>query len=60
MPDSDRLRDRAARLLALALQPREGGKLFLSKEMIKLAIEACDQAEEMDRCDVQMQQQQQQ
>ena len=59
MPDSDRLRDRAARLLALALQAREGGKLFLSEEMIKLATEACDQADEMDRCDVQMQQQQQ-
>jgi hypothetical protein len=52
MPDSDRLRDRAARLLALALQAREGGKLFLSEEMIKLATEACDQADEMDRCDV--------
>ena len=60
MPDSDRLRDRAARLLALALQAREGGKLFLSEEMIKLATEARDKADEMDRCDVQMQQQQQQ
>jgi hypothetical protein len=46
-------------LLALALQAREGGKLFLSEEMIKLATEACDKADEMDRCDVQMQQQQQ-
>jgi hypothetical protein len=60
MRDSDKLRDRAARLLALALQAREGGKLLLSEEIIKLATEASDQADEMDRRDVQMQQQQQQ
>ena len=60
MPDSDRLRDRAARLFALALHAREGGKLLLSEEIIKLATEARDKADEMDRCDVQMQQQQQQ
>ena len=52
MRDSDRLRDRAARLLALALKAREDDKLLLSEEIIKLATEASDQADEMDRRDL--------
>jgi len=59
MRDSDRLRDRAARLLALALKAREDDKLLLSEEIIKLATEASDQADEMDRRDLQVQHQQQ-
>ena len=58
MRDSDRLRDRAARLLALALKAREDDKLLLSEEIIKLATEASDQADDMDRRDLQVQHQQ--
>ena len=58
MRDSDRLRDRAARSLALALKAREDDKLLLSEEIIKLATEASDQADEMDRRDLQVQHQQ--
>jgi len=58
MRDSDRLRDRAARLLALALKAREDDKLLMSEEIIKLATEASDQADEMDRRDLQVQHQQ--
>jgi len=58
MRDSDRLRDRAARLLALALKAREDDKLLLSEEIIKLATEASDQADETDRRDLQVQHQQ--
>jgi hypothetical protein len=54
MRDSDKLRDRAARLLALALKAREDDKLLLSEEITKLAIEASDQADEMDRREVQI------
>jgi hypothetical protein len=56
MRDSDRLRDRAARLFALALKAREDDKFLLSNEITKLAIEASDQADEMDRREVQHQQ----
>ena len=49
MSDSDRLRDRAARLLALALKAEEDGKTHLSFELTQLATEASDQADEMDR-----------
>ena len=58
MRDSDRLRDRATRLLALALKAREGGKLLLSEEITRLAIEASAQADEMDQREVQTQRQQ--
>ena len=57
MRDSDRLRDRATRLLALALKAREDGKLLLAEEIIKLATEASDQADEMDQREVQTQRQ---
>jgi hypothetical protein len=57
-PCDSELRDRAARLLALALQAREDGKLLLPEEIIKLAAEASDQADEMDRRDLQVQHQQ--
>jgi hypothetical protein len=53
MRGSDSLRDRAARLLALALKARESGKSLLSEEITKLAIEASNQADEMDRGEVQ-------
>jgi hypothetical protein len=56
MRDSNTLRDRAARLLALALEARDDGKFLLSEEITKLAIEASDQADEMDRREVQHQQ----
>jgi hypothetical protein len=56
MRGSDSLRDRAARLLALALKARENGKVLLSEEITKLAIEASDKADEMDRDEVQHQQ----
>jgi hypothetical protein len=55
MRDSDRLRDRAARLRALAAKASEEGKLQLSYEITKLATEASDQADEMDRREVQHQ-----
>ena len=42
MRDSDRLRDRAARLLALALKAREENKFLLSDEITKLAIRRSD------------------
>ena len=57
MRDSDRLRDRAARLLALALKAREDGKDQLSEQITKLAMEASDQADEMDQREVQTRQQ---
>jgi hypothetical protein len=55
MRDSDRLRDRAARLFALALKAREDDKFLLSDEITKLAIEASDQADDMDQREVQQQ-----
>jgi hypothetical protein len=56
MGDSDRVRDRATRLFALALKAREDGKLLLAEEITRLAIEASDHADEMDRDEVQHQQ----
>ena len=48
MPDSDKLRDRATRLFAMALKARETG--FVSgAELEQLASEALAQAENMDR-----------
>jgi hypothetical protein len=58
MRDSDTLRERAAQLRALALKARQEGKALLSDEITKLAIEASDKADEMDRGEVQMQHQQ--
>jgi hypothetical protein len=43
------LRDRAARLRELAIKAREEGKALLSNEIADLAIEASDQADEMDQ-----------
>jgi hypothetical protein len=57
---SDRLRDRAARLRALATKAREEGKVTLAPEITRLAAEASDQADEMDRREVQQQPSQQQ
>ena len=48
MRDSDRLRDRAARLRVLADQANEEGKTLLSFELTRLANEASEQADEMD------------
>ena len=48
MPNSDKLRDRATRLFAMALKARETG--FVSgAELEQLASEALAQAENMDR-----------
>jgi hypothetical protein len=48
MPDSDKLRDRATRLFAMALKACETG--FTSAEDLeKLASEALAQAEDMER-----------
>jgi hypothetical protein len=58
MRDSDKLRDRADRLLALAVKAHEDGKLLLAAEIRRLAAEATDQADEMDRREVQTQRQQ--
>ena len=56
MRGSDSLRDRAARLFALAMRAQEDGKLLLAEEITKLAIEASDRADEMDQSEVQHQQ----
>ena len=49
MRDSDTLRERAARLRALAIKAREDGKQLLAEEITKLVIELSDQADDMDR-----------
>jgi hypothetical protein len=46
----------SGRLFALALNAREENKFLLSDEITKLAIEASDQADEMDQREVQHQQ----
>jgi hypothetical protein len=48
MPDSDKLRDRATRLFAMALKARETG-FAAGAELEKLASEALAQAEDMER-----------
>jgi hypothetical protein len=48
MPDSDKLRDRATRLFAMALKARETG-FASAEELEKLASEALAQAEDMER-----------
>jgi hypothetical protein len=53
---SDRLRDRAERLRALAVKAREEGKVALAAEITRLAAEPSDQADEMDQSEVQSQQ----
>jgi hypothetical protein len=47
MPDSDKLRDRATRLFAMALKARETG-FASAAELEKLASEALAQAEDME------------
>jgi hypothetical protein len=49
MRESDKLRDRAARLFALAVKAREDDKFLLADEITILATEASNQADEMDR-----------
>jgi hypothetical protein len=49
MRDSDKLRDRAARLFALAVEAREDGKFLLANEISMLAAGARDHADDMDR-----------
>jgi hypothetical protein len=46
---SDRLRDRAARLRALAIKARDQGKPSLPAEITRLVTELSDQADDMDR-----------
>jgi hypothetical protein len=55
MREPDTLRERAAQLRALAIKAREDGKPLLAAEITKLAIETSDQADEMDRHEVQHQ-----
>jgi hypothetical protein len=48
MDDSDRLRDRAIQLHALARKAHQEGRA-VAEELTRLATEASDQADEMDR-----------
>jgi hypothetical protein len=49
MDDTDRLRNRATRLLALALITREQGHIEYSDQLTQLASEILLHAEEMER-----------
>jgi hypothetical protein len=49
MSDADQLRDRATRLLALALKARDNGLSEYADELTQLASEAFDQAADMER-----------
>lgn len=49
MTDAERLRDRATRLLALALKAREEGRQEHADELTQLASEALDQATEIEQ-----------
>ena len=48
MADAARLRDRATRVLALALQVRDDGNADYANELTRLAAEAFDQATEIE------------
>jgi len=48
MADAARLRDRASRVLALALKARGDGNEDYAKELTQLAIEAFDQASKIE------------
>jgi len=58
MRDSDRLRDRSVRLFALALKALEDGKPDLAGEITRLAVDAADQANEMDQHEAPLEQSQ--
>ena len=49
MSDAEQLRDRATRLLALALKARDNGHRQYADELTQLASEAFDQATDMER-----------
>jgi hypothetical protein len=49
MSDANQLRDRATRLLALALKARDNGHPQYAEELTQLASEAFDQATDMER-----------
>jgi hypothetical protein len=49
MSDADQLRNRATRLLALAIRSREDGHPQYAEELTKFASEAFEQATDMDR-----------
>jgi hypothetical protein len=49
MSDTDRIRNRAIRLLALALKAREGGRSEDFDWLTQLAMDAFTYAEEMER-----------
>jgi len=53
MREQDKLRERAAQLRALAIKAREDGKPLLADEMTKLVIELSDQADALDRAELQ-------
>jgi len=48
MADAVRLRDRASRVLALARKARDDGNEDYAKELTQLAVEAFDQATEIE------------
>jgi hypothetical protein len=49
MSDADQLRNRATRLLALALEARDNGLSEYANELTQLASEAFEQAADMER-----------
>ena len=53
MREQDKLRKRAAQLRALAIKAREDGKPLLADEITKLVIELSDQADALDRAELQ-------
>jgi hypothetical protein len=53
--DSDKLRDRATQLLALARKARDDGEV-IAAELTRLAVEAQADADEMDRRELQHEQ----
>ena len=53
MREQDKLRERAAQLRALAIKAREDGKPLLADEITKLVIELSDQADALDRAELQ-------
>ncbi len=49
MKDTDKVRDRTARLFALALKAREDGHEEYSEQLLQLANEASAHADDMER-----------
>jgi hypothetical protein len=49
MPDAGQLRDRATRLLKIAIMAHEDGQLAYAQELTRLASEALDEATQLER-----------